>query len=253
MATYKSIKYIIPTEAVEHTDSIDALSDVDTTTSAPDNGDVLTWSSSASAWVPVEASASSSTLPTFTSTSPSSAVPSTTTNIVITGSNFETLSQVEFVDTSTGLYHIPNSITFNNSTSLTVNFTLPSGSTNYKIRIENGDGGAVMSSSVAFASSLAPTFSTSNGSLGTIAAESSPSISVSASSDSAITYAITSGALPTGLSLNTSTGAITGTETAGTNTIYNFTITVTDVELQTVDGVFSITVVGGATGGGQFN
>ena len=81
----------------------------------------------------------------------------------------------------------------------------------------------------------------------------SGNFSVTATSDSAVTYAVTSGALPTGLSLNTSTGAITGTETAGTPTTYNFTITATDAESQTVDGVFSINVTAGATGGGQFN
>lgn len=45
------------------------------------------------------------------------------------------------------------------------------------------------------------------------------------------TYAITSGALPTGLSLNTGTGAITGTPTAGGS--FTFTLTVTDSLAQT--------------------
>ena len=54
MATYKSIKYIIPTEAVEHTDSINALADVDTTTVAPTEGQTLKWSATNSRWQPAD-------------------------------------------------------------------------------------------------------------------------------------------------------------------------------------------------------
>ena len=52
MATYKSIKYIIPTEAVEHTDSINALSDVDTNTTTPTDGQILKWNNTTSKWYP---------------------------------------------------------------------------------------------------------------------------------------------------------------------------------------------------------
>ena len=52
MATYKSIRYIIPTEAVEHTDSINALSDVDTATTAPTDGQILKWNNTNSKWYP---------------------------------------------------------------------------------------------------------------------------------------------------------------------------------------------------------
>ena len=63
MATYKSIKYIIPTEAVEHTDSINALADVDTTTVAPSVGQTLKWSAANSRWQPadIEEAAASTT------------------------------------------------------------------------------------------------------------------------------------------------------------------------------------------------
>jgi len=58
MATYKSIKYIVPTEVVEHTDSINALADVDTTTVAPTEGQTIKWNGTN--WVPsdIEESAS---------------------------------------------------------------------------------------------------------------------------------------------------------------------------------------------------
>jgi len=60
MATYKSIKYIIPTEAVEHTDSINALADVDTTTVAPSVGQTLKWSAANSRWQPADLEESAS-------------------------------------------------------------------------------------------------------------------------------------------------------------------------------------------------
>ena len=52
MATYKSIRYIVPVEAVEHTDSINALSDVDTNTTAPTDGQILKWNNTTSKWYP---------------------------------------------------------------------------------------------------------------------------------------------------------------------------------------------------------
>ena len=52
MATYKSIRYIVPAEAVEHTDSINALSDVDTNTTAPTDGQILKWNNTTSKWYP---------------------------------------------------------------------------------------------------------------------------------------------------------------------------------------------------------
>ena len=52
MSTYKNIKYTIPTEVVEHTDSINAFSDVDTTTTGPIDGQVLLWNATNSKWYP---------------------------------------------------------------------------------------------------------------------------------------------------------------------------------------------------------
>ena len=71
-------------------------------------------------------------------------------------------------------------------------------------------------------------------------------MSFTVSATSATAYAIQSGALPGGGSLNTSTGAITGTESGSTQeTTYNFTIRATDAEAQTADRAFSITVTHG--------
>ena len=50
MATYKTIKYIVPVEVVEHTDSINALADVDTSTASPTEGQTIKWDGTN--WVP---------------------------------------------------------------------------------------------------------------------------------------------------------------------------------------------------------
>jgi hypothetical protein len=192
------------------------------------------------------------TKPTITSITPDT-IDNTQTSIVITGTNFVITPQVEFINTSTGIWYIADTVTRDSATQLTINATLAVDG-NYKIRIENPDGNAVLSSTALLTVSDAPTWSTSAGSLGSIAAGSSASFTVSATSDSAVTYSITSGALPGGLSLNSSTGAITGTESGATaQTNYNFTVTATDAESQTAPRAFIITVTVGINNAGQFN
>lgn len=193
------------------------------------------------------------TKPTISSISPDT-ITNAQTSITITGTNFASVPQVEFLNPSTGIWYVADTVTFNSSTSLTVQATLSVDAT-YKIRIENPDGNAVLSSTNILTVSDAPTWTTAAGSLGTIAQGDSISFTVAATSDSAVTYSIVSGALPTGGSLNSSSGAITGTE-AGSDTgdtTYNFTIRATDAESQTADRAFSITVTVGINNGGQFN
>ena len=59
MATYKSIRYLVPDEVVEHTDSINALADVNTSTVAPEVGQTLKWSAANSRWQPADIEESS--------------------------------------------------------------------------------------------------------------------------------------------------------------------------------------------------
>lgn len=61
-------------------------------------------------------------------------------------------------------------------------------------------------------------------------------------------YTLVSGTLPAGLSLNNSTGLITGTPT--TATTYTFTILVTDGSNNTGSETFSITIAASGGGGG---
>jgi hypothetical protein len=70
-----------------------------------------------------------------------------------------------------------------------------------------------------------------------------------------LSYSKISGTFPTGITLNSSTGVLSGTESGSDTgeTTYNFTIRATDAESQTADRAFSITVTVGINNGGQFN
>ena len=184
--------------------------------------------------------------------------PSTATDINITGTNFSGIPKVEFIKT-TGAVTTANTVSLTNATTLAVNATLASGS--YYVRIELDDGNAARSTNAIITASTAPTWSTSAGSLGSAAGNFSGTVAtVSASSDSAITYSETTSVLTNAsqanCALNSSTGAITTTDFGGsstTPTTYTFTLRATDAEGQTADREFSLTSSFGATGGGQFN
>ena len=188
--------------------------------------------------------------------------PSTATDINITGTNFSGIPKVEFIKT-TGAVTTANSVSLTNATTLAVNATLANGS--YYVRIELDDGNAARSTNAIITASTAPTWTTSAGSLGTIAGDFSGTVAtVAATSDSAITYSevsnpavlIGSGSGQANCTLNGSTGAIATTDFGGsstTPTLYTFTLRATDAEGQTADRVFTLQSSFGATGGGQFN
>ena len=165
---------------------------------------------------------------------------STATTINITGTNFVSVPIVEFIKTD-GSITLANTVSFTNATTLSVNVTLASG--NYHVRIENPDGMAGRSTNNILTSSNAPTFSTGAGSLGSIQFGETKSFTVAGSSDSTISFAKTSGTFPSGLSLNATTGVISGTENSGGSSAVtaNFTITITDQEGQTASRAFAIT------------
>jgi dipeptidyl aminopeptidase/acylaminoacyl peptidase len=199
-------------------------------------------------------------LPTITSISPST-IGNSAENVVITGTNFVITPNVEIIST-TGAITYPNSVTRDSATQLTINVTLPTDGT-YFIRVENPDGLAVRSSTALLTVSDAPTWTTPAGSLGSVASGSTVSLSVSGSSDSTVSYSEVTSVLTSNadtpnstmnLSLNSSTGAITGTAPSPTaEKVYNFTLRLTDAESQTTDRAFSITVTTGINYGGQFN
>ena len=227
-------------------------------TSSGSSGQVLATNGNASAqlsWVSAQ-----ETKPTVADVSQTIA-PATATTINITGSNFVSIPQVQFINGSTGAITNANTVSFTNTTTLSVNLTLASG--NYFVRIENPDGNAGRSTNNILTASTAPSFTTAAGSLGTVAGNFSGTVfTVVGSSDSAISFSeVTSGGnvltASNGANCSLATnGVITTSDFGGTSTaatLYNFTLRITDAEAQTVDRDFSLQSSFGATGGGQFN
>ena len=186
--------------------------------------------------------------------------PASATTINITGTNFVSIPQVQFINGSTGAVTNANTVSFTNATTLSVNCTLASG--NYFVRIENPDGNAGRSTNNIITASTSPSFSTAAGSLGSVAGNFSGTVfTVVGSSDSAITFTETTSVLVGngGSQANcslASNGVITTSDFGGsstTPTTYNFTLKITDAEGQFVTRDFSLTSSFGATGGGQFN
>ena len=179
--------------------------------------------------------------------------PATATTISITGTNFVSVPQVEFVKTD-GSVTVANSITFTNATTLSVNVTLASG--NYFVRVENPDGNAGRSTNNIITASTAPTFTTNAGSLGTFAGDFSGTLfTLQGTSDSSITFSEVGSNLSSANVTLSSAGVLATTDFGGSSTSatqYNFTARITDAEGQTVDRAFSLTSSFGATGGGQF-
>jgi hypothetical protein len=125
-----------------------------------------------------------------------------------------------------------------------ITFTSPSRAAgNYTLVIINPDGGTG-SFQPGITYSALPTWATLSGSLANVYETTSVSVNLSANSDSNVTYSVTSNALPSGVTLNSSTGVISGTapSQAVGSTTYNFQITAEDVELQDAPRSFSITV-----------
>ena len=182
--------------------------------------------------------------------------------VTITGTGFSNTGGTPQVFIGTTVAPV---VTYISSTSLT--FATPALSLGvYSLYIVNNDSGVgIYAPGINYSGT--PTWTTSAGSLGSTPQGSSPSFTVLATSDSVVTYSVKAGSsLPAGLSLNSSTGAITGTAPSpASQTTYTFTLTATDTENQTTDRSFSITVLisvmvdylvvagGGAGGNGQTN
>jgi hypothetical protein len=172
------------------------------------------------------------------------------TTIAINGSLFDTISaSVLFVGTGGGDVS-PLTTTRNNSSLITITVNSNSFSNTfepYDIKITNGSGlSAILENCIV--SDTSPSFTTAAGSLGSITdgTRSSYTLSSAAATDAdgdAITYSITSGSLPTGLSFNASTAAITGTASAVvSNTTSTFTVAAA-TSTATATRQFTITVL----------
>jgi hypothetical protein len=243
-----------------------------------------------SGWVVLDAT------PAVTSINPSSILldGSTTTEITITGANFTPASVVTLISDD-GINTItPSVVTFVNSTTLT--FTCGSGQLEavsgigesfnlakdpYDVVVTSLSGNKGTLSN-ALSTNAKVYFVTASGNLtNTFSANRTVNATVEARDpeSTAITYALASGSLPGGVTLNTSTGVISGTDTnPGSVTTYNFSISASDgihtsvrdfnivsypatVETFNSDGTFTVpngltsvsvlVVAGGGGGSGQ--
>jgi hypothetical protein len=132
---------------------------------------------------------------------------------------------------------------FNSANQITIT-TPAKAAGQYTVAVTNPDGGTASQANFIQYSGI-PVWSTASGSLGSVTEGASASFQVTATEGSdTIEYAVTTGTLPTGLSLATATGAITGTApTVSSDTTTTFSITATDDENQTSSSrSFSITV-----------
>ena len=191
-------------------------------------------------------------LPTITSLTPSVVV-NTATAVVIAGTNFVSIPVVEAIST-TGAIIVADSVTFTSAASITATFTLPIDGT-YYVRVENGNGLAVRTSTADLTVSDAPLWTTSAGTLGTLSGQAAIS-TINLTATDATSFAVTTGSVTAGLTFTTGVGTATITGTQSAHTVAatdSFSVTATDAQGQTAVRAFSITWSFGATGGGQFN
>ena len=155
--------------------------------------------------------------------------------IVITGTGFSAGANVLVGSTPVSV------VTVLSSTQIT--FVSPAVSAgSYTLYVINSDGGtAIYIPGLSYSGT--PAWTTGAGSLGSVYETNNINSIVTATGDVTVTYSLYSGTLPTGSSLNTSTGLISGTAPASAgSTTYSFVIRATDAQRQDTDRSFSITV-----------
>jgi len=154
--------------------------------------------------------------------------------ITISGSNFQTGATVKIV-AADNQELTASSVTFTNSSSVSFDITaamVADDNDPYDIVITNASGlSGTLADGLDFAPE--PAWTKAAGSLGNIFDNSRTSLTfttgaTSTESDATITYAVTTGSLPSGLSIASATGTITGSTSAvGSDTTVTFTITAT--------------------------
>jgi len=169
-------------------------------------------------------------------------------DLVLTGTNFATGATVKFIGNDGTEYSSPT-VTIDSATQITARIPTNIDATKEPFDVQvNSAGGLSSIKENAFNIDATPSWTTASGNIGGGFNGDTINLQVTATdTDGSISsYGIQSGALPSGVSLNTSTGAITGTlPTVGAVTTYTFTIRATSDSGQTADRQFSI-INGGA-------
>ena len=200
------------------------------------------------------------TAPTISSFTPTTAEGGVNTSIVITGTNYVSTPRVEFQSNTDGSIQHAATVQFDSATQLTVGTgTGLVNGTNYFIIITNPNGQSVRSTTQV-STSAAPVWTTSAGSLGTVAGNFSGTVATVAATGDTIAYSevtnVLTNASLANCALNSSTGVITTTDFGGAATTaqtYTFTLRATDAQAQTTDREFTLTSSYGLSNGVQFN
>ena len=165
--------------------------------------------------------------------------------ITIAGTNFVSGAIASAIGTN-GAEVLASSTTYNSLVQLTAVFTgLSNAYEPYDIKVTNPSNLFGMIPDALYINA-SPVWTTTAGSLGTFTEQVSISVSATATdSDSTITYSLASGSsLPSGVTLNSSSGLISGTlPNITTNTTYTFTINASD-GLNVIPRAFSIASIG---------
>lgn len=177
--------------------------------------------------------------PEITSISPS-VITNAASSITVTGVGFSNGDIIKFVNDSDSTVTNATSTSFTNSTTLVASATLSTDGT-YRIQCVKSDGRIGETATALLTVSDAPTWTTASGALTAAVSGTAYSLTLAATADSAKTFSVQTGSLPTGLSLS-SAGVISGTPTDTSSTNYSFTVRVTDAEGQTADRAFTLQV-----------
>lgn len=165
--------------------------------------------------------------PLIASISPTTSA-NTGNSITITGSNFKVGAIVQFVGTNASVYNAV-ATTFNSANSLSATRPeIPTDYEPYDVKVVNPDNQfSTLDNALDVGGN--PTWSTSSGTLGTFLEQSLVSISLSASDPDGTSVIYSSSNLPAWVSLNSSTGTLTGTAPdISSSTTYTFNVSASD-------------------------
>lgn len=184
--------------------------------------------------------------PSITNISPSTFGGQIGELFTVTGAEFDVNTTVIFKGADSTEY-ASAVVTFISSAQITATnaTTLPVSNEPYKIKVTSATG--TITSFQTIDSGTLPTFTTASGQLSSNAWNVPVSTSVLASDTetSIASYSIVTGVLPTGLSINTSTGAITGTPIEQNSTTYTFTVQALDTAGNATTRQFNIQIING--------